>query len=45
MGTNDEEGFPADGEGPVRKVKLAPFYIDPFTVTNEVFSEFVARRA
>jgi sulfatase modifying factor 1 len=41
MGTDDEEGFPADGEGPIRKVKLAPFYIDPCTVSNEAFSKFV----
>jgi sulfatase modifying factor 1 len=41
MGTNDEEGFPADGEGPVHEVELSPFYIDSCTVTNYQFSEFV----
>jgi sulfatase modifying factor 1 len=41
MGTEDGEGFPADGEGPVRKVKVNPFYIDPYTVSNENFSIFV----
>ncbi|CAG7635244.1 formylglycine-generating enzyme family protein [Paenibacillus allorhizosphaerae] len=41
MGTNDREGFPADGEGPVRTVTLRPFYIDPCTVTNEEFAQFV----
>jgi sulfatase modifying factor 1 len=41
MGTDDEEGFPADGEGPVRKVKLKPFYIDACTVSNTDFSTFV----
>lgn len=41
MGTNSNEGFPTDGEGPVRKVKVNPFYIDPCTVTNFEFSEFV----
>jgi len=41
MGTDDKEGFPADGEGPVRKVKVDPFYIDRTTVTNEEFSQFV----
>nr|WP_261381740.1 formylglycine-generating enzyme family protein [Paenibacillus cremeus] len=41
MGTDDGEGFPADGEGPVRSVTLKPFYIDPCTVTNEEFSRFV----
>jgi sulfatase modifying factor 1 len=41
MGTEDGEGFPSDGEGPVRKVKVNPFYIDPCTVSNEDFSLFV----
>jgi sulfatase modifying factor 1 len=41
MGTDDKEGFPADGEGPVRKVKLKPFYIDACTVSNADFSTFV----
>ncbi|MCC6389124.1 MAG: formylglycine-generating enzyme family protein [Bryobacterales bacterium] len=41
MGTEDKEGFPADGEGPVREVTLAPFLIDKYPVTNQQFSEFV----
>lgn len=41
MGTNDGEGFPADGEGPVRTVTVSPFYIDPCTVTNAEFAQFV----
>jgi sulfatase modifying factor 1 len=41
MGTKDEEGFPADGEGPARKVKVNPFYMDPCTVSNADFSLFV----
>ncbi len=41
MGTEDTEGFPADGEGPIRKVKLDPFYIDQYAVTNEQFAQFV----
>lgn len=41
MGTNTSEGFPEDGEGPVRLVKLKPFYISPFTVTNKDFKQFV----
>jgi sulfatase modifying factor 1 len=41
MGTESNEGFPADGEGPVRQVVLDPFYIDRFPVTNEAFDEFV----
>jgi sulfatase modifying factor 1 len=42
MGTDTQEGFPADGEGPVRKVKVDPFYVDRYPVTNERFAEFVA---
>ncbi|WP_067840073.1 formylglycine-generating enzyme family protein [Amphibacillus sediminis] len=42
MGTNDEEGFPADGEGPAREEYVDAFYIDTYTVTNEEFSSFVA---
>src|SRR5579884_1785647 len=41
MGTDSEEGFPADGEGPVREVFVDPFYIDIYPVTNERFAEFV----
>jgi sulfatase modifying factor 1 len=41
MGTNDKEGFPADGEGPVRNVKVGPFYIDSCAVTNAQFADFV----
>ncbi|WP_026702195.1 formylglycine-generating enzyme family protein [Salibacterium aidingense] len=41
MGTNDKEGFPADGEGPVREKTIDSFYIDPFAVTNADFSRFV----
>src|SRR4051794_1729952 len=41
MGTDDREGFPADGEGPVRSVTVGPFYIDPCTVTNLEFKSFV----
>src|SRR5579883_488067 len=41
MGTDDKEGFPSDGEGPVRRVRLRPFYIDATAVTNEQFAEFV----
>jgi formylglycine-generating enzyme len=45
MGTDTDEGFPADGEGPVRKVTLDDFYIDQFPVTNESFAEFVRAAA
>ena len=41
MGTEDDEGFPQDGEGPVRTVTLDPFYIDTRPVTNAQFAEFV----
>ncbi|MGM0904176.1 MAG: formylglycine-generating enzyme family protein [Bacillota bacterium] len=41
MGTNSKEGFPTDGEGPVRKVKVNPFLIDRYAVSNAEFAEFV----
>lgn len=41
MGTDYPDGFPADGEGPVREVFLDPFSIDRYPVTNERFAEFV----
>jgi len=41
MGTNDDVGFPADGEGPARKVTLDPFYVDRHAVTNAEFLQFV----
>ena len=41
MGTNYQQGFPADGEGPVRPVTLSPFSIDTYPVTNADFQAFV----
>ncbi|WP_376769351.1 formylglycine-generating enzyme family protein [Paenibacillus germinis] len=41
MGTDDQEGFPSDGEGPVREISVNPFYIDATTITNEEFKRFV----
>ncbi len=41
MGTEAEEGFPADGEGPIREVTLDGFWIDAYPVTNARFREFV----
>ncbi|WP_101845578.1 formylglycine-generating enzyme family protein [Halobacillus sp. Marseille-P3879] len=41
MGTDDKDGFPFDGEGPVREVKIDPFYIDSHTVSNADFKQFV----
>ena len=42
MGTNYAHGFPADGEGPVRRVSLSAFDIDAYPVTNADFAAFVA---
>lgn len=41
MGTDYEYGFPMDGEGPVRYVRINPFSIDETPVTNAQFSHFV----
>lgn len=41
MGTNDKDGFPSDGEGPVRKIHLNAFAIEVSVVTNRDFSRFV----
>ena len=41
MGTDDDTGFPADGEGPVREVDVSPFFIDVTAVTNAQFGRFV----
>lgn len=41
MGGRKTKGFPADGEGPVRKVKVNSFYIDRCAVTNADFAAFV----
>lgn len=41
MGSVDSDGIPADGEGPVRKVKVDSFFIDQHAVTNLQFKEFV----
>jgi sulfatase modifying factor 1 len=42
MGSDYAQGFPADGEGPVRAVTLRPFRMDRFPVTNELFGRFMA---
>ncbi len=44
MGTDTRDGFPADGEGPVRQVTLDRFYIDTYPVTNEAFAKFARAR-
>lgn len=41
MGTADSDGYPSDGEGPVRSVRLSPFLIDTRAVTNDRFAAFV----
>ncbi|KKI89486.1 serine/threonine protein phosphatase [Bacillus sp. SA1-12] len=41
MGTETKEGFPSDGEGPVRRVRVNDFSISPYTVTNKDFQAFV----
>jgi sulfatase modifying factor 1 len=41
MGTDTDEGFPADGEGPVREVTVDPFLIDAGPVTNRQYGEFI----
>lgn len=41
MGTDSAEGFPQDGEGPVRPVTLRPFSMDRTNVTNRMFRQFV----
>lgn len=45
MGTDDDFGFPEDGEGPAREVEVNPFYIDPCSVTNAQFSQFIKATA
>jgi len=41
MGTDFSNGFPQDGEGPVREVMLDGFYVDVYPVTNAKFTDFV----
>jgi len=41
MGTEDRDGFPSDGEGPIRNVTVDPFYMDAYAVTNAEFKKFI----
>ena len=41
MGTDEDCGYPDDGEGPVREVSLDGFWIDATVVSNQRFEEFV----
>jgi len=45
MGTADRDGFPADGEGPVREVTVEGFWVDRTSVTNADFGRFVEATA
>ena len=40
MGSEDRWAYPADGEGPVRRVRVDPFQIDAHAVTNAEFARF-----
>nr|WP_017237600.1 formylglycine-generating enzyme family protein [Streptomyces sp. SS] len=42
MGSDDALAYPEDGEGPVRRVRVSPFGVDPYCVTNARFAEFVS---
>jgi formylglycine-generating enzyme len=41
MGDPFDEGYPSDGEGPIRTISLSPFGIAPAAVTNSQFAAFV----
>ena len=41
MGTESVEGFPEDGEGPIREVEVAAFRMDETAVTTRQFAAFV----
>ena len=41
MGTESTDGFPDDGEGPIREVQVDPYLIDAAPVTNREFGRFV----
>jgi formylglycine-generating enzyme required for sulfatase activity len=41
MGNGRGDGYPDDGEGPVREVTVGPLAIAPTTVTNAEFAAFV----
>lgn len=41
MGAVDPGGYPSDGEGPVRRVEVRPFWIDATAVSNARFAEFI----
>ncbi len=41
MGTDDEIGYPDDGEGPIREITLNPFYMDQCSVSNTDYAQFI----
>ena len=41
MGTDDPQGYPDDGEGPVHEVTLSAYRLGVHTVTNDDFAAFV----
>jgi formylglycine-generating enzyme required for sulfatase activity len=41
MGSDGPDGYAADGEGPVRRIRLSPFWIDVHAISNERFAAFV----
>lgn len=41
MGNHSQDGYAADGETPVHKVRLSSFEIDATSVTNEQFALFI----
>ena len=43
MGSADADCIVRDGEGPIRRVTIDPFYLDRQTVTNAQFEEFIAK--
>jgi formylglycine-generating enzyme required for sulfatase activity len=40
MGTDRDDGYPEDSEGPVRDVRVGAFEIDATAVTNDAFARF-----
>jgi formylglycine-generating enzyme len=41
MGSTDPFSYPDDGEGPLRRVRVDPFEVEPTAVTNADFARFV----
>jgi sulfatase modifying factor 1 len=41
MGSVDRFAYPDDGEGPLRRIRLDPFWIDACAVSNAEFARFV----